>query len=142
MSAQASQRVVLDNRLGELARVERWLADLVEAWGLSPKTAFTLDLLVNEAVTNVITHGYDDDLTHQIELTVADTEDALVVEVVDDGRPFNPLEAPPMVVGSDLEHASIGGRGIHLMRTYSKAQSYRYDSGANRLTLVLDKKAG
>ncbi len=140
MSATGRERLVIDNRLAELVRVEVWLARLFEAWGLSAKTAYAVDLVVNEAVTNVITHGYADDAAHAISLTLPDTPEAVEVEVEDDGRPFNPLEAPAMVRGEDLAHASIGGRGIHLMKSYSAAQDYRYVSGKNRLTLSVRKE--
>jgi anti-sigma regulatory factor (Ser/Thr protein kinase) len=133
--------LVIENRLGELPRVERWLARLCAAWGLSAKTTFVVDLLVNEAVTNVITHGYDDAAEHRLVLALSDVGDSLVIEVVDDGVAFNPLEAPAMVVGSDLEHATVGGRGIHLIKTYSREQHYDCISGANRLRLSVDKES-
>ena len=64
---------------------------------------------------------------------------ALVLEIEDHARPFDPLTAPAMATGTDLAHATIGGRGIRLIKTYSDEQCYSYVSGANRLKLVVSK---
>lgn len=52
---------------------------------------------------------------------------------------FGPLAAPAIATGTDLAHATIGGRGIHLIKSYSHEQCYSYVSGANRLKLVIAK---
>jgi anti-sigma regulatory factor (Ser/Thr protein kinase) len=140
MSECATQTLIIKNRLSELADVERWLAHLMEAWAVPPKTAFAVDLVINEAVTNVISYAYDDESPHAISIALSDAADTVTVEIEDDGAPFNPLAADAMVVGTDLEHAAVGGRGIHLMKTFSDAQDYRYISGRNTLTLVLNKQ--
>jgi anti-sigma regulatory factor (Ser/Thr protein kinase) len=139
MAGEARRERVIGNQLSELAGIERWLADLVVEWGLSDKTAFALDLVLNEAVTNAITHGYPDGGSDSITITLTDAGDSLVLEIEDRGRPFDPLAARAMVTATDLAHAAIGGRGIHLIKSYSQAQCYSYVSGANRLKLVVSK---
>jgi anti-sigma regulatory factor (Ser/Thr protein kinase) len=139
MAGEARRERVIGNQLSELADVERWLADLVVEWGLSDQTAFALDLVLNEAVTNVITHGYPDGRPDSITIALTDAADALVLEIEDHARPFDPLTAPAMATGTDLAHATIGGRGIRLIKTYSDEQCYSYVSGANRLKLVVRK---
>ena len=77
MAGEARRERVIDNQLSELADVERWLADLVVEWGLSDRTAFALDLVLNEAVTNVITHGYPDSGPDSITIALTDAGAAL-----------------------------------------------------------------
>lgn len=140
MSDDATRALSITNQLSELADVERWLAQLMEDWAVPPKTAFAVDLVVNEAVTNTISYAYSDEAPHAISIALSDAAETITVEIEDDGAPFNPLAADAMVVGTDLEHAEIGGRGIHLMKTFSDAQDYRYISGRNTLKLVLNKQ--
>lgn len=140
MTDRREQTLVIDNRLGEFIRVEAWLAGLADQWGLAPKTAFAVDLVVNEAVTNTITHGYVDDRVHAITITLSDTDAAVTIEVVDDAEPFNPLDHRAANVVTDLDHAAIGGRGIQLIRTYADRLDYSFLSGCNRLKLGLDKQ--
>ncbi len=139
MTQAHSERLIIANRLEEFARVELWLAELSEAWGLSQKTAFAVDLVVNEAVANTISYGYSDDDEHTIEIEVNDEAGAVVIEIVDDADPFDPFAHPAVDVAHDLEHASIGGRGIHLIKTYADGHAYRFISGNNRLKLIINK---
>ena len=60
--------------------------------------------------------------------------------LVEAGSIRRDAETAPMVVDADLEHAALGGRGIHLLKSYSDAQHYGYISGKNRLKLVLNKQ--
>ena len=139
MSDLSQASLTIENRLSELARVERWLADLMGRWDVSDRTVFALDLVINEAVTNVINHAYSDTLTHPITISLTDAATRIVVEIIDDGAAFDPLAAPPMEPGQDLAHASIGGRGIHLIKSYSAEHDYRRVAGRNHLTLAIPK---
>ncbi len=139
MAGETRRERVIGNQLSELAGIERWLADLMREWAVPDQTAFALDLVLNEAVTNVITHGYPDGGLDSITIAVTNAGDALVLEIEDHARPFDPLAARAMATGTDLAHAAIGGRGIHLIKSYSQEQRYSYVSGANRLKLVVSK---
>ncbi len=139
MSACPRDTLVIKSRLGELARVERWLAGLFEEWKVSPETGFAVDLVINEAVTNVIDHAYPEAPTQETIISLTDRPDAILVEILDTGAAFNPLDAPAMVEATDLEQASIGGRGIHLIKSFADDYSYSRVSGHNRLRLAIHK---
>jgi serine/threonine-protein kinase RsbW len=57
------------------------------------------------------------------------------VEVEDDGRPFNPLEAPPPDIGKPLAEREVGGLGIHLVRKMMDELEYRRENDKNLLIL-------
>ena len=137
-----SQRatLVIDNHLDAFQRVEQWLAKIAADWALSPATTFAVDLVVNEAVTNTISHGYHDTSVHQIAITLIDAEDGVTIEITDDAMPFDPFSLPPITIGTDLKSAAIGGRGIHLIKRYTDARDYRFISGQNRLKLLIIKQ--
>lgn len=140
MVAEQSASLLVENHLGEFRRIEAWLAELAEAWSLPPKVAFAVDLVVNEAVTNAISYGYPDASNGAIEITLTDLEDAVMIEIADDAQPFDPFDQPPMVVGTDLAEAAIGGRGIHLIKSYSDERRYSFISGRNHLKLRVSKE--
>jgi anti-sigma regulatory factor (Ser/Thr protein kinase) len=140
MSAETHDTLVIESRLAELGRVERWLAGLLEGWKVPPETGFAVDVVINEAVTNVIGYAHPEDTTRKTSISLTDHPDAVVVEILDSGAAFNPLEAPAMVEARNLEEASIGGRGIHLIKSFADDYSYSRVSGHNRLTLAIHKK--
>ena len=57
------------------------------------------------------------------------------LEKKDDGKPFNLLEADPVAMDTDLEHRSVGGLGIHLIRKYMDDVSYERISSKNVVTM-------
>jgi len=135
-------KLVLSNRPGELKRFERWLAPLCDELELPPKAAFALDLALNEALINVINHGFEPaDEEQEIQVRLEIREQTLIAEIIDGGRPFNPLEARPMKTGQSLDQASIGGRGIHLIRSYADELGYRYQDGRNHLRMLVKRQA-
>ena len=139
MDRDSRKTLVIENRLAELARLERWLAGLLEQWGIKPEAGFRVDLVINEAVTNVVRHAYPEDTTQTLSLSLTDTPGGVIIEIVDGGIPFNPFDAPEMASARNLEEASIGGRGIHLMKAFADDYDYSRVSGQNRLTLVISK---
>src|SRR5688572_32890491 len=68
----------------------RWLADR----NSSPAADYLANLAIEELVTNCIKHGYDDTGEHIIEITLRLSANELVLTLLDDGHPFNPLEWP------------------------------------------------
>jgi anti-sigma regulatory factor (Ser/Thr protein kinase) len=57
------------------------------------------------------------------------------IEIKDDGRPFNPLEAPPPDMGKPLAAKQVGGLGIHLVREMMDELEYRRENDKNLLIL-------
>lgn len=142
MPCEPPEIIVIENRLSEMSRVEQWLAGVLETWGLSPQSAFAVDLVINEAVTNVISYGYKDGATHQVSISLTSCDDRVLVEVLDDGIAFDPFRGPAMSAADNLEDASIGGRGIFLIKSFSETYDYKRVADRNRMRLSIRKEAG
>jgi anti-sigma regulatory factor (Ser/Thr protein kinase) len=94
-----------------------------------------LDLLIEEAVVNVCTHAYRDDMPGSVTVTYScPAAGELIVEVADQGVAFNPLTVEPPDLTLGLEQRPVGGLGIFLLKTLATFLTYRRESGWNRLT--------
>lgn len=132
----AELRLRVETRQDELDRVSAAIEDFaLEAdWPLD--IVFKVNLALEEVVINVMNYGHDDGL-HEIDIILTADEESLTIEIVDDGRPFDPLtDAPKPDVNADLEDRNIGGLGIHLVRKMMDDVRYRREEGKNHLTLV------
>ena len=107
---------------------------------LSDDLLFAITLALDEVVTNIIRHGYPAGEVHDIVLTMSRDAGGVIVQVEDEGRPFNPLDAPPVDLDAPIEGRPIGGLGIHLIRSLMDAVEYRREDGRN--VLVMRKAAG
>jgi serine/threonine-protein kinase RsbW/sigma-B regulation protein RsbU (phosphoserine phosphatase) len=123
------------NDLAELSRVAETVDEFCSELGLPPGCAFKLNVAIEELLTNTISYGYDDSGDHQIALDIAHAGETLVIEISDDARPFDPLNAPPPDLESAIEDRRIGGLGVHLVKTLMDDVGYAYRDGRNHITL-------
>jgi len=128
----------LKNDLAEIERVGEAVAALCEEHSVSAETVYAIELALDEVLTNIITYGYDDGEEHEIavRLTLVDRE--LNLEIADDARPFNPLDAPTPDVAAPLQDKPLGGLGIHLVRTLMDHIEYKREHEQN--VLIMTKK--
>ena len=131
----ASMSVTLVNDRSEVERLGRLVEAFGEEQGLAADAIFAVNLALDEVVTNIIRYAHDDGRQHSILVRLALEQDALIAEVEDDGRAFNPLDAPVPDIGAGIEDRPIGGLGIHLVRSVMSAVEYRREDGRNVLTI-------
>lgn len=113
-------------------QAESWLAGR----SVSFEAMYLASLAIEELVTNCIKYGYDDPKEHAIDFIFSVEDGALRIEAIDDGNPFNPLEAPGPDLSVAIENRPIGGLGLHLLRELADDMSYERRDGTNRLRLT------
>ncbi|MET0151349.1 MAG: ATP-binding protein [Candidatus Binatia bacterium] len=132
--------VRLCNRLDELDRLHALVAQFSSTNRLSTEIAFALSLAIEELVTNVILHGYDDAAEHVIVVSLSLDAGAVVVEMEDDGRSFDSTRAPAVDLSLDPQQRRIGGLGLHFVR--STMDEMTYHRRGNRNHLLMKKRIG
>ena len=118
--------LTIANAVEDLARRESWPQDL----------EFRVNLVLEELGLNIMNHGHDGG-DHDIEIVLTSEDDAVTIEIIDDGRPFDPLkDAPPPDLDSPIDDRRVGGLGVHFVRSVMDDLRYRRERGKNYLTLV------
>ena len=95
--------ISLVNDLRKLARVAARIDEFCVARDLGPQIGYAVNLSVDEVLTNTISHGYDDDEPHRIEVVVCMERDTIVVVIVDDSTAFDVSQAPDSHFDSSIE---------------------------------------
>jgi anti-sigma regulatory factor (Ser/Thr protein kinase) len=126
-------RLTLANDLGALARVNEQATEFLERAKIAAKAIYTTNLALEEILSNVIRHGYEDGARHEIAVTISIRDGVVELDVADDAREFDPLSAPAVDLGVPLEDRQAGRLGIHLLRTLTREIRYRRVDGENRL---------
>ena len=129
--------LTIQNKFDELKTLSDWTHKFAAQLGISSEIIFPLDLVLTEAVTNIIKYAYDDDLNHTIAIKLAYSKSTINIEVMDDGRPFDPTQYPEVVLPRSLEEANEGGLGIHLIRNYTAEYYYQRQPNENISIMVL-----
>jgi len=77
-----------------------------------------------EIFNNIAIHAYQRKGGGLIEIEITPTKDAIVIEVKDDGRPFDLDEVAPIPTELDEESLPEGGMGIHIAKTMLDEMTY------------------
>ena len=113
-----------------LAEEDGWPADLT----------FRISLVVDELAQNIVDYAYQG-TAGDMDVEVTSLDETLVIKIVDEGRPFDPLtDAPDPDLTSPIEDRPIGGLGVHFAKTLMDDIEYRRESGKNRLRIVARKR--
>jgi len=124
------------NDLAGLAQVAERVEFFGAAQRLPAEVVNAVNVVLDEAVSNAINHGYDAGVRGEIAVRLRRAGDRVLVEVEDDGRPFDPLQVPPPDLTLPLEQRPIGGLGIHLIRNLMDEVSYVRVGGRKLLKMV------
>lgn len=131
----SSQTLTLRNDLAELARLAEFIDTFCAPLQPSEKDRLALHLSLEEAVTNVVNHGYRDAQPHPISVTLGATGDRVTATITDESAPYDPLARPPVDTSAPLEERAVGGLGVHLMKKLMDDCHYERRGGKNILTL-------
>ena len=132
----------LKNDLSELGNLRRHLKNCAQIIGLSEDCFLDINISLDELFTNVVSYGFKDDLEHSIAFQLQMDIDTLIIRVVDDGIPFNPLEVEEPEYPTDLDDFKTGGLGIYITKKLMDDICYKRERGKNNLTLIKSAQPG
>ena len=112
----------------------------LEAMDCPAKARMQIDTAIDEILTNVAAYAYGDG-TGPVSLRIGlqSNPRTVVLECVDSGKAFNPLDRDvPNTISLPADDRPIGGLGIYLVRKLMDDVTYEYRDGKN--VLVLKKR--
>ncbi|MFZ4813077.1 MAG: ATP-binding protein [Phototrophicaceae bacterium] len=128
--------------VGEINQVRQacsWLVEVAEEGGMGIRDVNHLELAVDEAVTNIIEHGYQHTgADKMIDLVVRQDPDFFIVTIIDEGPPFDPLQVkdPDPLADLDERPDSGGGLGLFFIKRMMDSVHYEYTEHRNHLVLT------
>ena len=129
----------MGNDPAELERLASAVEEFAEWESWAPEVVFRVNLVLEELIINVMTHGSHEGLA-EIEVTVTSSEDLVSIRLSDNGVAFDPLtDAPEPEVTGSVEDRHVGGLGVHLVRTMMDNVSYRRERGRNLFTMTTQR---
>lgn len=132
-----TEKLTITNRADNLKVVRDFVAHILS---LSPQFAVEeamIVLAIDEAVANVIEHGYSPDETGPIEIEVEIADTTLVTKIRDRARPYDPDSLPTPNIREHVKAGKRNGLGIFLIRKIMDEIHYtRCGEGQNELKLV------
>lgn len=119
---------------GAAARLHEWLDEALAAEPMSERMAYAIRLCLEEAITNVMMHGYGPE-GGPIQVALWREPAGFVARISDEAKAFDPTTAPAPAVRTRIDAGPLGGRGLVFMRRFASALDYARVDGRNELTL-------
>jgi serine/threonine-protein kinase RsbW len=132
---EGSITVRLPADLREIERLNRIIRQFGDLHEVPSRVLYAMNLALDEVVTNVVRHGFDDPKDQEIVAHLVVQPGELKTEVTDRGREFDPMAVAAPNLDAPLAERTLGGLGIHLIRSLMDAVEYRRENGKNVLTM-------
>ena len=127
--------IILTKDLSEISKLNEFVEEIGNEFSLTPDVVFNVNLVLEEAIVNVINYAYPKEKHESIYLSAQLHEGSIVFVLTDTGMQFDPTKAPEADITLSLEDRPIGGLGIFLIRQIMNEVSYERIDGKNVLTL-------
>lgn len=120
-----------------LCAVRAMIDSIAERLGFDDATRGTMILAVDEALTNVIRHGYDnaDDKPIWIKINPLDGDRGIRIVIEDECPQIDPAR----LTGRDLADVKPGGLGVHIMKQVMDAVTIEPREGSLGMRLSMTK---
>lgn len=125
-------------RFDSLAAICVFVTHRAQAAGLGPRAVYAVQVAVDEACSNIIEHAYGGEGCGTIVCTCRTTKDRLIIELHDNGRPFDPADVPKPDLQADLSERPAGGLGVYFIRQLMDHVEFESTPGKGN-TLILTK---
>ena len=130
------EEIIITNHVDELPVLAEKIEALAESWELSMPLTMNINLALEEAISNVIFYAFDDEKEHDIKIVLSLENKTLTIEIIDDGKPFDPTARQQPDISLPAEDRPIGGLGIFLIKKMMNNVTYTRHNNLNTLTLL------
>ena len=131
-----TRSIRLHNEIGQIRKLTDFVEGIAEELQMEPGLAFSVNLALEEAVTNVILYAYTKGTNGYVDIDVIQHDDTVQFIISDGGKPFDPTAVPDADVTLKAEDRKIGGLGIFLVRKIMDEVHYEHKNGRNILSMT------
>jgi serine/threonine-protein kinase RsbW len=136
MSTKQSFDLSVEADLENLHQVRDYVDRAGERFGVDSAVLADLRLAVDEAVTNIILHGYNG-RAGQVELHMERDGDAVIIRIRDQAESFDASHVNAPQLDTSLADRPFGGMGLFLIKKLTdEAEFLSLPGGGNELKLV------
>lgn len=128
--------LVIRNDIAQLAILSEAMDRIGVEHGLAPKPLIQLQVALDEMVSNVIKYAWPEGGSHEIRVRITVGRGQVEITVTDDGRAFDPLDAPAPKPPPPGQRPRPGGVGVHMVKQFMDRIEFSRTDGRNCLTMT------
>ncbi len=136
-SVKNSRMTMFPARHSSLPDLVAFLEGFCDATGIDRSKCLRLNLVLEELLTNTVSHGHRGDSDAPVWVTLAADNDTVRIAYEDVAPPFNPYARISEVApDTPIESRRVGGLGVFLTKELAATYDYAYVFGRNRIDLA------
>ena len=136
MPLPQTTHIIIRNDVADLAALTATMERVGVEHGMPEKSLFQLQVALDEIVSNVIRYAWPEGGAHDIEIHITAQGDGLEVEIIDDGRMFDPRDAPERDKPLPGRRPQPGGVGVQMTKQLVDRIDYARIGNRNHTTLA------
>jgi anti-sigma regulatory factor (Ser/Thr protein kinase) len=136
MSLPQTTHIVIRNDIADLAAVTSAMERVGTEYGMPKTPLFQLQVALDEMVSNVIKYAWPAGGAHDIEIRITARDEGVEVEIIDDGRMFDPRDAPKRDKPLPGKRPQPGGVGAQMTKQLVDRIDYARIGSRNHTTLT------
>lgn len=131
------KEIIINNQPDEITRIAQFIDELGMSLQLPSSITMSVNLAIEEAISNIIHHGYPANKEGEITLLTSVAPGILTARIIDNGISFDPTErntdADNII---SLDQQLTQGLGLFLIRRTMDKVEYHSTESQNELTLI------
>lgn len=132
-------RLIITNCIKDMLKLEPFVEEVSERFGVAPDVVFQLHLALDEALANSVNYAYPQGTDGTIMLEAQKEGRVATFRLIDKGMAFDPTTLGEDIdITSGVEERRIGGLGVFLIKQMMDSVSYERLDGQN--ILIMKKK--
>ncbi len=136
MPLPQTTRTVIRNNIADLSALTAAMERVAADHGILEGVLFQLQVALDEIVSNVIKYAWPEGGAHDIEIRITVRDDGVEVEIIDDGRVFDPRDAPKRDKPLTGQRPRPGGVGVQMTKQLVDRIDYARIGNRNHTTLT------
>lgn len=126
------EHLLIDATIENLEPVLNFINEQLESIDCPAADAVQIAIAVEELYVNIAHYAYNPEVgVAQVTCEVTENPTAVVITLLDHGKPYNPLERDDPDVTMSADERDIGGLGIYMVKQSMDNVEYEYKDGKN-----------
>ncbi len=139
------KELIISAETERLEEVLAFVRGILESYNCPMEDLLAIEIAVEEIYVNIAHYAYHPEVGEaSIRCRVEKEPLRVIIEFMDGGIPYNPLEKADPDISLSAEDRDVGGLGIYMVKNSMDDVSYRREDGKNIFTIQknLSESAG
>lgn len=131
-------KMKLPATIEHLKTLVEFVSKHAEEQGFNSRRVKEIELATEEVLVNIINYAYPE-RSGDVEVSCRREDGTgFVIEISDNGIPFDPLSLPEPNFSPDILDRKVGGLGVFFIRKMMDEVLYRREEGSNIIRLIVN----